>query len=245
MKSCITFFLVTLAALAAKAQIGTIVYTETMKLEIHLEGMGPDMENMLPKESTSKHELYYSPEASLYVNSSETADQEVNEEMAGGGMMMIKMQQPDEKLFVDFKNQQVTEQREFMSRMFLIEAPVDSTGWKLTGNQREILGFQCMEAVSVKDTNTTIAWFTPAIPVAGGPSDFIGLPGLILEVNVNNGKRIIAAASVNAGNVADRIVKPKKGRKVTREEFKSIVEEKTGEQQGEGGATFMIKIRQD
>lgn len=229
----------------ASAQSGTVAYNETLKLEIHLEGMGTDVADRLPKERISAHLLYYTPEASLYENSKQADDREVAEEMAGGGTMMIKMQEPDEKLYYDIKNQRVTEQRDFMSRLFLIDSPSDTIAWKLTGNRREILGYPCLEAILMNDTVKTIAWFTPSIPVSAGPAIFHGLPGLILEVNVNNGKRIITASSVAPGEVTERIVKPGKGKKVTREEFNRIVEEKTGKAGGEGGATFMIRISQD
>jgi len=229
----------------ASAQSGTVVYNETLKLEIHLEGMGADMESMLPKERNVSRILHYTPETSFYQNGKSDTDREVTEEMAGGGTMMIRMQEPDEQLYFDIKNQKVVEQRDFMSRLFLIESPVDSVAWKLTGNRREILGYPCMEAYSMKDTVKTIAWFTPAIPVSTGPGNYRGLPGLILEVNVNDGKRVITATSVTSGDVAALIVKPKKGKKVSREEFNSIVEEKTGEMSGEGGGTFIIKISND
>jgi len=38
------------------------------------------------------------------------------------------------------------------------------------------------------------------------------------------------------------IVKPKQGKKVTKDEFRKIVAEKTGDNKSEGGATFMIRI---
>lgn len=158
--------------------------------------------------------------------------------------MVIKMQEPDEQLYLDLKNQKVIEQRDFMSRMFLIVSEADTLPWKLTGNRREILGTPCFEAVYQKDTIKTIAWFAPSIPVPAGPGRYNGLPGLILEVNVGDGKRILSAVSVTPGEVASLITRPSKGKKVTREEFDKIVEEKTGEMQGEGGATMMIRIRQ-
>ncbi len=231
-------------AMSASAQSGTVVYNETMKLEIHLEGMGSDMEQMLPKERKAVKMLHYSPDASIYLNGEKNEEQEVTEEMAGGGTMIIKMDEPDEQVYFDIKNQTVTEQRDFMSRMFLIESLIDSIPWKLTGSRREILGLTCMEAMFIKDTVKTVAWFTPDIPVSTGPGKYRGLPGLILEVNVNEGKRLITAASATPGDVSALLVSPKKGKKVTRAEFNRMVEEKSNENQGEGGATFMIKISQ-
>lgn len=224
------------------AQSGTAMYSETMKLEIHLDGMDPGMEDMLPKERKVNKLLYFTPEATLFVNQEGSEDEEVSEEMAGGGTMVIKMEEPDERYYFDVKKQEVIEQRDFMSRMFLIESSADTLPWKLTGNRKEILGYSCMEAYYLKDSSRTVAWFAPAIPVSSGPGSYCGLPGLILEVNVNDGKRVIVCTSISMGEVADKLEKPKQGKKVSKEEFRAIVEEKTGQMnEGEGGV-FMIKI---
>jgi GLPGLI family protein len=224
------------------AQTGTITYSETMKLEIHLEGAGPGMEDLLPKERKVTRLLHYSPDVTLYLNQPKNEDQAVSEEMAGGGTVVVKMEEPDERVYVDLKNQKVTEQKDFMSRTFLIESSEETLPWKLTGNRKEILGRQCLEAFYVKDSTRTVAWFDPSTPVSSGPGKYRGLPGIILEVNVNDGKRIISATSIKQDDVSALLVKPKKGKKVSREEFNAIVEEKTGEQGAEGGNVFMIKI---
>ncbi|KAF0199408.1 MAG: hypothetical protein FD166_531 [Bacteroidetes bacterium] len=244
MKKTLIFIGAIALATAASAQSGTVVYNETMKLEIHLDGMDAAISEMLPKERKSVKLLHYTPDASIYVNGKKNEDQEVTEEMAGGGTMVIKMDEPDEQLYFDIKNQKVTEQRDFMSRLFLIESAVDSLSWKLTGNRRDILGYPCMEAFYQKDTVRTVAWFTPSIPVSTGPGKYHGLPGMILEVNVDGGKRIFSATSLTDGDVAALLVRPRQGKKVTRDEFNKIVEEKTGEMQGEGGTAIMIKIGQ-
>ncbi|NTW25535.1 MAG: GLPGLI family protein, partial [Lentimicrobium sp.] len=240
MKKIMTLCAALMVALSAMAQSGSVVYTETMKLDIHIDGMGADMAEMLPKERKVSRVLHYTPDACIYLNSENIDEQEVTEEMAGGGTMVFKMQEPNEQRYFDIKNQKVIEQRDFMSRMFLIESPVDSIPWKLTGNRRNILGFQCIEAVYQKDTIITVAWFSPEISVPAGPGKYYGLPGMVLEVNIDDGKQLISAISVTEGDVASLIVKPKQGKKVSRAEFDKIVEEKTGEVQGGGGATFVI-----
>jgi GLPGLI family protein len=101
-----------------------------------------------------------------------------------------------------------------------------------------------MEATYMKDSTKINAWFAPTLPISGGPANYSGLPGLILEVSTNNGKRVITAASVTPGDVTHFIIKPKQGKKVTREEFRKIVEEKTGPNKGESGGTIMIRVEQ-
>jgi len=89
-----------------------------------------------------------------------------------------------------------------------------------------------------KDSVKTVAWFTPSIPVSAGPGSYNNLPGLVLEVNVKDGDRIISATSVDehTGEMA-RLEKPKEGKKVTREEFDQIVDEKMKEMGAERGVS--------
>jgi hypothetical protein len=65
-------------------------------------------------------------------------------------------------------------------------------------------------------------------------------------VDVNDGKQTLNAISIDLNLVADNvIVKPEKGKKVTREEFDKIVEEKMkemGGQSGPGGTRMIIRM---
>ncbi len=72
------------------------------------------------------------------------------------------------------------------------------------------------------------AWYTPQIPVSNGPEEFWGLPGLILEINQDKTTVLCTEIVLNpAEKVA--IKAPKKGEKVTREEYNKIVKKKVTE----------------
>jgi len=228
---------------------GTVKYQETVKVEIHLEGAGAEFANMIPKERKSNKILYFNQDAALFINDKEAAEDENMAFEGEGGMVMIKTSEPDNKLFTDLKNKKQIEQREFMTRMFLIEGSMETSPWKLTGNEKSILGYSCQEAVMEKDSIKTVAWFTPGIPVAAGPANYNNLPGLVLEVNYNDGKRVITAVSVEDKVDVANLVKPKEGKKVTKEEFQTIMDEKMKEmgiERGSAGhaegATMMIRI---
>jgi len=92
-------------------------------------------------------------------------------------------------------------------------------------------------------TETIIAWYTPMIPASHGPDEFGGLPGLILELNTNNTTMLCTKVVLNP---KEEIVieVPEKGKKVTREEYQKIVDEKAkemseryggGNRRGDGG----------
>ena len=248
MKKCLLFILTVIAALFVRAQdntSGTVKYEQVVKLEIKLEGEAAQFTDMLPKERKSNKVLYFNPKASLYENGEKAEDQNMSMS-SGGGNVMIRMEEPENKIFTDFEKKNQLEQREFMTRVFLIEGEVNQQ-WKLTGNQKMIHNYPCQEAVMEKDSSKIVAWFTPVIPVSAGPSVFGGLPGLILSVERDGGKETINATSFDFASVPDdKIEKPSKGKKVTHEEFDKIVEEKMkemGAERGTGGQHMMIRIQ--
>ncbi len=101
------------------------------------------------------------------------------------------------------------------------------------------------------EDKTVHAWFTPEIPVSVGPGQYNNLPGLILVLEINDGDHVLRATEVLLKPVSKSLLqRPEKGKKVTHEEFRAIVDEKLKEMGvesgGEGGshATVVIKIQQ-
>lgn len=224
---------------------GKITYEQVVQLEIKLDGEAAYMASMLPKERKSEKILWFNQEASLFENSImvKTEDVMMNQ---GGANVTVRMAEPDNKVYTDLVNGVQTEQRDFMTRQFLIEDQ-PTFQWKITGKQKMILDYPCMEATTGEAEKMVTAWFTPVIPVSTGPGIYGGLPGLILSIETNEGKNITTAVKIEPGDTgAGKILKPDKGRKVTREEFDKIVEEKMkemGAQPGAGGQHIMIRIQ--
>lgn len=246
--------LLTLICLAAfttaQAQnSGIITYQEKVKLEIVIDDANAEMMKNIPKERTMEKVLYFTPDATLYKSEKEDDEpQEINMESnsEGGGGMMIKMKAPDDKVYCDLKNKMLTEQRDFMSRKFLIESPFDKTKWKLTGNQKMILTYPCQEAVLQDTTKKVIVWFSSAIPLSSGPNGYANLPGMILAADIDDGKRKITATNVELKEIDKTILlKPKEGKKTSKEEFSKIVKQKKKEMEEEKGGkgNIIIKIK--
>jgi GLPGLI family protein len=209
----------------------------------------------MPTEQRSDMILYFSPEASLY----EKAKQNEDDHAGGGGMggnfhaaqgMQIRMMTstPNNKVFIDLEKNEILEQKEFMTRTFLIKGDMPENDWKITGKQKMILDYPCMEAVKTDTAGAvTRVWFTPGVPCKSGPLTFCNLPGLVLEVDVEDGSRRYIAKSISLETPdKEYFKKPKDGKKVTKEEFDKIVEEKRKEmglEQGGEGNNVMIRIR--
>lgn len=225
---------------------GTVYYQEKAKLHFNIQGNAPPPAN-LPTERNAYTVLYLTPDASYYINDPAKAekDQVMNHEVdEEGGGVHIRMDAPQNVFYCDLKNNRCTDQRDFMQRKFLIERDLKPADWKLTGNQKMILNYPCQEATRQDGDRKIAAWFTAAIPVATGPAAFSGLPGLILEVIINDGDQVISVTSVKQGELpATQFEKPKDGKKVTEAEFNKIREEKMKEMGIENGGGNNVIIR--
>tara|TARA_R110002126_G_scaffold89802_5_gene214406 strand:- start:869 stop:1756 length:888 start_codon:yes stop_codon:yes gene_type:complete len=73
-----------------------------------------------------------------------------------------------------------------------------------------------------------IAWYTPQIPVSHGPSEYWGLPGLILEVSAGNNTMLCSKIIINPEEKT-KIEAPKKGQVVTKKEYNDIITKKMKE----------------
>lgn len=223
---------------------GKITYLEKTKFEIkQVDGLSEEIMASFPKERSTAKVLYFTPGESLYVNDKANAKDEVINQESGGGMVQIYVSESDDKLFCDLKTKKRFEQTEFLSRMFLIESDMAKAEWKLTGKQKTILDYPCQEALLQDTSKKVTAWFSPMIPVPGGPDNYGNLPGMILALDINDGKTTITATSVDQiAPEKSLLAKPKEGKKVTQEEFVKIRDEKMKEmgQDGGGSGTHII-----
>ncbi|WP_282134106.1 GLPGLI family protein [Seonamhaeicola maritimus] len=73
-----------------------------------------------------------------------------------------------------------------------------------------------------------IAWYTPQIPVSHGPSEYWGLPGLILEVSANNTTILCSKVIINPKEQIE-IEAPDKGKRVLKDEYSQIITQKMTE----------------
>lgn len=151
-------------------------------------------------------ELRFSPMKSSYFLSEEQAERRQN-----------SWRQSDLYLSRNFDENTRTEWIETMGRTYLIEDVLEFPKWKILNEMKEVAGYICLKA-ETRDTvkNQVIhAWFTDQIPAQAGPEFYCGLPGLIMELDVNDGAMTVTAHKVKLQVVED-FKKPKKmkGKKV-------------------------------
>lgn len=245
-KFLIIAFILPLFAIAQNTE-GEIVYTETIKLTIELpEDMAEEMKGMIPSSQSFTKCLLFNEKEAVYKDwaGGENEDLELNHESDGMQFKMV-MDRPENILYSDLENGTSVNSREFFGRMFLIDGEASKFQWKLTGEQKKIQDYVCQKATCQADEEKIEAWFTPQIPISAGPGEYNGLPGLILEINVNDGERTYTPHQIELKKLEKNIiVQPSKGKKVSREEFEEIEAEKMKEMEeemgGSGGGVRMI-----
>jgi GLPGLI family protein len=105
----------------------------------------------------------------------------------------------------------------------------DKTDWKLENETKYIDTYLCYKATSEEIVvngdktfrHAIIAWYCPAIPFSYGPKGFVGLPGLILELQVRN--ITWGATKIELSNEDKIIEKPTKGKLITEDEYKKMI----------------------
>lgn len=100
-----------------------------------------------------------------------------------------------------------------------------------------------LDMIEVPEEIIVTAWYTPEIPISQGPSNYWGLPGLIMEVS--SGKTTILCSKIVINPREKKEIKaPRKGTVVTQAEYQKIMIEKMeefqqmGRGQGRGGNTI-------
>lgn len=224
----------------AQSKEGKVTYNRTSQIQIQIADM-PGMENSLPRTRTDKFEVIFGNNQSLWKASEQDNDDEGP--TFGGEGMQVRMivAGANDVLYSNFETGKRVEKREMFDKTFIIDDTVAALKWKMTGETKTILGKPCMKATAtristrmsmnidngkmerkeIQDTANITAWFTTAIPVSAGPAEYQGqLPGLILEMDVNNGRQSFIATSISEKADLAVIKEPAGKKHYTPEEFR-------------------------
>ncbi|PZF74048.1 GLPGLI family protein [Taibaiella soli] len=224
----------------AQQTTGIITYRQTVSLNLESQDIPESLKAMLPKEQQSEKILYFSPTASLYEASAQKADKNMSYTQGNTNVMMqTNGGEAEHIVYTDLKAKKIVEQEDLMGRVFLIDKDIPVLKWKFTGRQKTIIGLPCMEAVALDKKDSVMVWFTTSIPVNAGPQVYAGLPGMILEMTMNQVHFVALSVTTADDKTLAKIKAPVKGKKVTEEEFEKITEQKIDElrkQYGGGGS---------
>lgn len=220
---------------ALTAQQGTITYTYSQQ---HGFEIPEDWKDEIPDNETSTLLLRFGPAESLMTTAS--GEEAGESQLSGwwrGRLERLKTRSASRtdlevvrSAWVSYGEGTAVETREFFGRDFRVSGPPPAYAWRLTSEQAEHLGHLVMKATAEHGGTSIEAWFTPVIPVPGGPGSYGGLPGMILVLSVDGGRTQYFATEVVLGEVDAGLIRaPEVGDEVSREEYEAIVEDKLDE----------------
>jgi GLPGLI family protein len=118
----------------------------------------------------------------------------------------------------DFEKNVLNEVFEMIGRTYIMEDSLKQNDWKILNDIKDVAGHICMKAM-MQDTikkQKIIAWFAQDIPINAGPERLYGLPGLIMELDINDGAVIVEATKIEPLTITNEMDLPKKlkGKKI-------------------------------
>ncbi len=232
--------------------------------------MQQQINEMMKKQMEKEYTLQFDATISTYKQ-----DESLGAPAVGGGSMVFSFSDGNSGvLFRNTKEKTFVKETDLFGKAFLVKDSLKVYDWKLGNESKKIGNYTCYKATferevkqfsfstdkkSEKDSiadkkeevkkQTITAWYTPEIPVNIGPSNYWGLPGLILEVNDGNTTMICDKIVINPKEKI-AIEQPKKGKEVTQAEYDKLLEEKMKEMQemygggkkGKDGNSIEIRI---
>lgn len=163
--------------------------------------------------------LYFSPNITKYEDSEEKAEDDDSDYSWKKDAFLIHR---------NFATNTMHDVISLNSKAYIIDDTISYPEWKILNDMKEIAGHVCMNATFTDSLRMekTIAWFALDIPSNGGPEHFGGLPGLILEIDINNGGVVITADKIELKKLSTELALPTKkikGKKVNTEGFRTIL----------------------
>jgi GLPGLI family protein len=136
-----------------------------------------EMKKVMSKVLVDQYTLEFTPMLSNYHLSKENTDNKY----------MYDNLKPNESNFVlqNFTTNSTLMIRNVFETAYSLSDSIKKFEWKITGEVREIAGFECKKAITkICDSVVVVAFYTDQITVKGGPENFNGLPGMILGLAI-------------------------------------------------------------
>ena len=270
----ITLFLT--ATVHGQEIAGVATYKSQRKMDIKLDST--QMNNEMQKQVMAMMKKQFEKEFSLDFTKDESIYKEIQSledpsPMGGGIQVVVAGSGGNDVLYKNLSENRYANKTDVFGKAFLVKDSLKTSEWTLEKETKNIGEYTCFKATMKRtitvsssfnsngtdDDKTTseteeqeqtiTAWYTPQIPVKNGPSNYNGLPGLILEVSDGSETILCSKIVLNPKNGIS-INEPTKGKVVTSEEYRTIMDKKMKEMQDRyqtndrrgGGHSMEIRI---
>jgi len=215
---------------------GVISYEVKVNMHKRLPPDRQEMKNMIPEFNTHKDQLLFSATESLYKPVEE--DEEDDEFASSDGGMRMKFKRPKTEHYVEQATSRRVRLQEFMGKDYRIEDTLKIQPWKFGSEIKTVAGYECRQATffNEEQKQNVVAWYTDKLRPFLGPEGFNTLPGTVLQVDINDGERVITAQKIEARPLKKGELKaPTGGTKTTEKEFRKMMDEQMKRMGANGG----------
>jgi len=177
------------------------------KVNLHRQYEGDDasdwMKRSMPQFATNYFNMSFNENRSSYIPVKEVEQSKYGWVAPGA----------DNMVYQDYRAGTVAASKQIYEQRFVIQDTQRHLKWRMSNELRNIAGYQCHKAVTrICDSVYVVAFYTEEIPVSGGPEQFGGLPGMILQLAVPRLHTTWIATKVEAVTVDDGEIKPPTGK---------------------------------
>ncbi|MBA5630429.1 GLPGLI family protein [Moheibacter lacus] len=202
------------------------------KLQIRVEGAGVDMNEIKRNVAQKmKEPAFYS----LILNKNESEFkhiERISNDQTDGFAINLAVRSNEGVLYKDFQNNFSLKEMSFLNSNYLVKDSIKKFDWKISKDSKELLGYEVRKAeVEIDSITTAVAWYAPKLNFKNGPDVYDGLPGLILEIQINkeNPHSGLSTRSYSAISVTvdekNKISLPKKGKEISKTAFEEMRKE--------------------
>lgn len=207
------------------ASSGAITYEVKVNVHRRLPPDAAAMKDRVPEFNYHLDQVVFNEKESLYTTLPDEEEEEFGDE--GNGMRMRIMRPQIEYYFDQTQSKRIVLQ-DFMGKKFLIEDSVKIIPWKLLDEVKAIQGYSCKKATYFNEERKQriVAWYTEQIHLFVGPEGYVSLPGTVLQLDINDGERILTAKKIEVRGLKKGELKiPSGGQRMTEKEFRAMIEE--------------------
>jgi len=169
----------------------------------------------------------YKTYSKLFLNPAQTKYEDSEESVAGQNDAGYSWLKDEYTITRNYEKKTMRDVIDMLGKTYVIEDSLRTPKWKILNEMKEISGHICMNAFwnDTLKKQKVIGWFALDISNSGGPERFAGLPGLILEVNINDGALVITADKIEQKKLTTELDLPKKvkGKKIKETAYFAIL----------------------
>lgn len=181
---------ITSGKISYERKIAQYTLNESLQSEDEMgSGWSEEFKKLFPKMITDNYVMDFSASKTYYRLAKKNPDNKY----------MVYGFNPSE---TDFTLQYLNDELTIMKKLlfeneYFIKDSITKYEWKITGELRDIAGFECKKAITkICDSVVVVAFYTDQIVVKGGPESFNGLPGMILGLAIPRLSETIYATKI-------------------------------------------------